>query len=629
MCGISGKLYFNNMGEVSAELISRMNAKLAHRGPDDQGVFVDGPIGLGHSRLSIIDLSEAGRQPMRSVDGNMHITYNGEIYNFLELKKLLEDRGYKFASKTDTEVILYLYQEYGEECLKYLKGMFAFAIWDNNKKQLFIARDRLGKKPVKYYLDQDKKFLIFASELKALFEDQEVNEKKAIDYQAIDEYLTYNYVPHPKTGFKNIFKLEPAHYLIINYDGVVTKKRYWQLDFSKKLFMPQEEWKEQVVSKLKESVSMRLVSDVPLGAHLSGGVDSSLIVALMAQVLSEPVKTFSIGFKENDYNELPYARQLSEKYKTEHHEFNIDSSMPLPDILPKLVYQYEEPYADASALPTWYLSEITRKHIKVALNGDGGDENFAGYNRCSAGMLFTELKLVPLKDRVKILNKIFYQITHKKVFQKGYKLLDSYDKNFLDFYLKIIDYFEQEEKTLIYSSDMQDHVKNSRWHNFIDNIYNECESKDRIDKMLYTDINAGLPGDLLVKVDIASMAHGLEIRSPFLDHEFMELTAKMPSDLKLRDQNKKYLLKQVAYDYLPKNCIDRRKQGFEVPLEHWFRGSLYNYIREELLDSRFLSHGFRKEGIAKLIDDHKNFHDDYSKHLWSLLMLKKWLEMWL
>ncbi len=630
MCGISGKLYFNDRGEVDEGLIKKMNAKLAHRGPDDQGVFVAGPVGLGHSRLSIIDLSGAGHQPMPNTDQTIWITYNGEIYNFLELKKLLENKGYKFRSKTDTEVIIYLYQEYGEECLKYLRGMFAFAIWDNDKKQLFLARDRLGKKPLKYYLDPHKKFLIFASELKALFEDPEINSKKEIDYQAIDEYLTYSYVPHPKTGFKNIYKLEPAHYLIIKQDGSISKNRYWQLDFSKKLFMPESEWKEQVISKLKESVKMRLMSDVPLGAHLSGGVDSSLIVALMSQETKNPVKTFSIGFKENDYNELPFARQVSERYKTEHYEFSIDSNMPLLDILPKLVYQYEEPYADASSLPTWYLSEITGKHIGVALNGDGGDENFAGYNRYNAGILFSKLRPLPFKDQLKSLNKFLYQNTHKKVFQKSYKLLDSYNKNFLDFYLRIIDYFGREEKEFVYTREFSERVSDSRWQSFISLFYDEARSKnfDLLDKMLYIDINAGLPGDLLVKVDIASMAHGLEIRSPFLDHEFMELTAKMPSDLKLRDQNKKYILKQIAYDYLPKGVIDRRKHGFEVPLEHWFRGSLYNYIREELLDSRFISYGFRREGIEKLLSDHKNFHDDYSKYLWALLMLKKWLETW-
>lgn len=601
-----------------------MNEKLAHRGPDDQGVFVDGAIALGHSRLSIIDLSEAGHQPMQNADGSIRITYNGEIYNFLDLKKDLEKKGYKFRSKTDTEVILYLYQEYGEECLKYLRGMFAFAIWDANNKQLFIARDRLGKKPIKYYIDPSKKFIIFASELKAILEDPDV--PRVIDYEAIDEYLTYNYVPHPKTGFKNIFKLEPAHYLIVKADGAITKKRYWQLDFSKKLQMPEEEWKEQVVSKLKESVSMRLMSDVPLGAHLSGGIDSSLIVALMAEKLKDPVKTFSIGFKENDYNELPYAKQVSERYKTEHHEFSIDSNML--EILPKLVYQYEEPYADASALPTWYLSEITKKHISVALNGDGGDENFAGYNRYSAAALYGKLKFLPAKDQLKFLNKLFYQTSHKKIFQKGHKLISSYNKNFPYFYLRLIDYFGQEDKFLVYDPQMKERVEGSRWRRFLEETYDSCESKDRLDKMLYTDINAGLPGDLLVKVDMASMAHGLEIRSPFLDHELMELTAKMPSDLKLRDRNKKYLLKQIAYDYLPKEVIDRPKQGFEMPLEHWFRTSLYGYIHEELLDSQFLSYGFNREGVLKLIEDHKNFRDDYSKHLWALLMLKKWLETW-
>ena len=622
MCGITGKLNFNKNNFVSEGLIKEMTKTLSHRGPDDSGIFVEKNIGLGHNRLSIIDLSPAGHQPMSDKEEKIWIVFNGEIYNYLVLKKELEKQGIIFKSKTDTEVIIYLYKKYGIDCLKYLRGMFAFAIWDKEKKQLFLARDRVGKKPLKYYCDSN--CFIFASELKAILKNPEV--KKEMDCDAIDEYLTYQYVPHPKTGFKNIWKLEPAHYLIIKKDGQIIKQRYWDLDYSQKLDLSEEEWKEKILEKLKESVRMRLVSDVPLGAHLSGGIDSSLIVALMSQEQNSPIKTFSIGFKEKDYNELSYVKLVVDRYKTEHHEFIVEPNAI--EILPKLVYHYEEPYADSSALPTWYLSEITKKYVTVALNGDGGDENFAGYTRYNAMQLLQLLKALPLKNQLKKINLLFYQFTKIKLFQKGYRFLNSYNKDPLDFYLKIIDYFDQEEKNFVYADEFKQRVKNSRWHSFLEEKYKETKNFDWLNRILYTDINSYLPDDLLVKVDIASMAHGLETRSPFLDYELLELTAKMPINLKIRGHNKKYLLKKIAEKYLPKECIYRPKQGFGVPLEHWFRGELENYLREKLLAKKFLNYGFKKQGVEKLINDHTSHKQNYANHLWALLMLQEWLQMW-
>ena len=622
MCGITGKLNFNKNNFVSEGLIKEMTKTLSHRGPDDSGIFVEKNIGLGHNRLSIIDLSLAGHQPMSDKEEKIWIVFNGEIYNYLVLKKELEKQGIIFKSKTDTEVIIYLYKKYGIDCLKYLRGMFAFAIWDKEKKQLFLARDRVGKKPLKYYCDSN--CFIFASELKAILKNPEV--KKEMDCDAIDEYLTYQYVPHPKTGFKNIWKLEPAHYLIIKKDGQIIKQRYWDLDYSQKLDLSEEEWKEKILEKLKESVRMRLVSDVPLGAHLSGGIDSSLIVALMSQEQNSPIKTFSIGFKEKDYNELSYVKLVVDRYKTEHHEFIVEPNAI--EILPKLVYHYEEPYADSSALPTWYLSEITKKYVTVALNGDGGDENFAGYTRYNAMKLFKKLRFIPLKSQLKKLNKFLYQITKVKFFQKGYRFLDSYNTLALDFYLRIIDYFGQEEKDIIYTDEFKQKVKNSRWHSFLEEKYSKTEKLDWLDKILYTDILSYLPDDLLVKVDIASMAHSLEIRSPFLDHELLELTAKMPSSLKLRGYDKKYLLKKIAEKYLPKECIYRPKQGFGVPLEYWFRAEMSGYLKEKLLNKNFLNLGFKKEGIQKMLAEHNKRKQNYANQLWALLMLQEWLQMW-
>jgi len=621
MCGISGKLYFNRDKSVSKEEIERMSKAIFHRGPDDKGIFIDRNIGLGHQRLSIIDLSPSGHQPMSDNEGKIWIVFNGEIYNFLDLRRELEKNGIKFKSKSDTEVIIHLYKKYGVNCLRYLRGMFAFAIWDSEKRQLFLARDRVGKKPLKYY--QDNNCFIFASELKAILTNPEI--KKKIDYEAIDEYLTYQYVPHPKTGFKNIYKLEPAHFLIVKEDGKVAKQRYWQLDYFQKLDLSESEWEEKILEKLRESVRLRLVSDVPLGAHLSGGIDSSLIVALMAQQTKKPVKTFSIGFKESDYNELPYARLVAQRYKTDHQEFIVGPNAI--ELLPKLVRQYEEPYADSSVLPTWYLSGSTKKHVTVALNGDGGDENFAGYDRFSAVKLFHQLRNVPFKNFLKLINRALYQITKIKLFWKAARFFAALNNKPLDFYLQIINCLSPENKDLIYSDDFKELVKNSGWRSSLKEKFDETKNLEWLDQLLYVGINTYLPDDLLVKVDIASMAHALEIRSPFLDHELLELTAKMPTSLKLRGYNKKYLLKKIAYKYLPKECIERPKRGFSVPLEHWFRAKLNDYLKEQLLDKKFFDFGFKKDGIGKLIQNHKDCRQDYTNQLWALLVLKNWLEI--
>jgi asparagine synthase (glutamine-hydrolysing) len=622
MCGIAGKLYFDPKKQIDAHQIKKMTDLIAHRGPDDDGVFIDGCIGLGNRRLAIVDLSPAGHMPMSDGSKKIWITYNGEIYNFLQLKTELEKSGVKFHSHTDTEVIIELYKKHGTDCLKFLRGMFAFAIWDSEKKTLFAARDRIGKKPFKYYLDSH--CFIFASELKSILANPEV--KKEPDLEAIDEYLTYQYVPHPKTGFKNIYKLEPGHFLIIQ-NGILEKHKYWDLDYHAQENLSEVEWKKQIENKLTESIKLRLISDVPLGAHLSGGIDSSVVVALMAKISSTPVKTFSIGFQESDYNELPFARMVAQKYNTDHQEFIVEPNAI--GILPKLAYHYEEPYADSSALPTWYLSELTRKHVTVALNGDGGDENFAGYSRYNAMKLYKLLAMIPAKNALAEVNRMLYAATTLKLFRKEQRFLSSYSGKPVDFYRNIIDYLDQKDKDQIYTEDFKHQVAHSSWNSFIDQYYSSNQASNWLDKVLYTDIKTYLPDDLLVKVDIASMAHSVEVRSPLLDHEFMEMTAKIPSDLKLKGKNKKYILKQLAYDLLPRECIDRPKQGFGVPLEHWFRGNLYDYLQTNLLDEKFIGLGwFKRPGIQKLIDDHKSRKQNNANQLWALLMLRTWYQTW-
>lgn len=621
MCGIVGKLYFNNKPVAESGLKAMADA-IAHRGPNQAGFWTNNNVGFGFRRLSIIDLSSAGNQPMSDREGMTWIVFNGEIYNFRLLRQELEKDGVKFKSKTDTEIIIYLYKKYGIDCLQKLRGMFAFAIWDENKKQLFLARDRLGKKPLKYYYD--KNVFIFASELKAILKCPEV--KKEPDFEALDEYLTYQYVPHPKTGFKNIWKLPPAHYMIVKSSGEVEQKQYWQIDHSKKICLSEKEWEEKIVDKLRESVRSRLVADVPLGAHLSGGIDSSLIVALMAQETNEPVKTFSIGFKESEFNELPYAKMVADKYKTDHHEFIVEPKAL--EVLPKLAYHYEEPFADSSALPTWYLCEITKQHVTVALNGDGGDENFAGYERYSGMKFFNQLKYLPAKQLLAQINRALYHLTNVKIFSNAYRWFQSYDADRETFYRNIIDYLSQKDKKMIYAPKLAALAEHSRWRSFLHEKFQKTQGLDWLDQLLSVDINSYLPDDLLVKVDIASMAHALEVRSPFLDHEFMELMAMMPSELKIKGASKKYILKRVAENYLPPECLYRRKQGFSVPLKYWFRNELADYLKSFLNKNFASNYGLNQDGIRQMIDGHVSGKENYANSLWAILFLCQWLKIW-
>ncbi len=617
MCGIAGKLYFKQSQEISREEIETMAEAIKHRGPDDRGIFIDKNLGLGHCRLSIIDLSSAGHQPMSSGDSRTWITFNGEIYNFLELKKELEADGIKFHSNTDTEIIIYLYRKYGVKCLEKLRGMFAFAIWDKDTRELFVARDRVGKKPVKYYFDGE--VFIFASELKAILKNKEV--KKEIDLEAIDQYLTFGYVPTPKTGYKNIYKLEAASYILVRENGQIEKKQYWDLDFSKKLNLSEEQWEEKILEKIKESIKIRLVADVPLGAHLSGGIDSSLIVALMSQQSTERIKTFSIGFEEKKYDESKYARLVANKYNTDHTEIIIKPNAA--EIIPQLAQQYEEPFADNSALPTWYLCQATKQKLTVALNGDGGDENFAGYSRYEIMKLYNLLKFLPAKN---ILEKIFvliYKITGIKKFLNFARAIGSTHLSALDFYINNISHFTNQDKQKLYSDGFKQEIDGSPAP--YKNFFGSSTKTDLLDKILYFGIKTHLIDDLIPKVDIASMANGLEVRSPLLDHELLELTAQMPNSLKIKWFNKKYLLKKIAYRYLPKECIDRPKQGFDIPLEFWFKNNLKQFLSDPQLISELENIGLDKKYILELINKGSN-EFNYSKKIWNLIMLANWLK---
>ena len=622
MCGITGKIFFEH--SVDAHDIEKMNHALLHRGPDDHGIYLspDKKIGLGHQRLAIIDTSSAGHQPMRYKD-RFVIVFNGEIYNFREKKAFLEKKGYSFQSHSDTEVLLALYDEYGVECLQHLRGMFSFAIYDEKEQTLFCARDRVGKKPFKYYTDGN--VFLFASELKAILTQKEYH--KEPDYIAIHHYLTLQYVPAPLTGFVGIKKLEPAHYIFLDLKTKkIEKKRYWKLDYSKKLDLSEKEWGKRILEKLEESVKMRMISDVPLGAFLSGGIDSSAIVALMAKNSTSPIKTFSIGFEEKKYSELPFAKIVAEKFGTDHTEFIVK-----PDaikILPFLVRHYEEPYGDSSALATFYLSKLTRKHVIVALNGDGGDENFAGYPWYSVHKfsLWYE-KLLPIHNFfVKPIATILAKYIHTKFFNRANLFSHMIAQDYARRYVNYIAYFTNEMKSNLYTDTFKKSVWAENTTNLILQKFQEAGGKNKIDQALYTDIATYLSDDLLVKVDVATMSVSLEGRSPFLDHEFMELVAQIPTNLKLKGlNNKKYILKKALNNLLPRRIMYRKKQGFGLPIEMWFRKDLKNYAHDILLSDKALSRGlFQKKGIENLLRVHETTGISNAHRIWALITLELW-----
>jgi len=624
MCGIIGKIYFNSH-TVSERDILVMNEKIRHRGPDDGGIYIspDQKVGLGHRRLSIIDLSPLGHQPMNYLN-RYWIVFNGEVYNFQKKREILEKEGYVFKSRTDTEVILALYDKYGKNCLEHLRGMFSFAIYDEKEKTIFCARDRIGKKPFKYYLDDN--VFMFASELKAILTQPEY--KKEPDYIAIHHYLTLQYCPAPLTGFKDLKKLEPAHYLFIDLKNKkVEKERYWKLDYSKKLDLSEEEWKKRIMAKLKECVKLRMISDVPLGAFLSGGIDSSTIVGLMSQLSAKPVKTFSIGFEEKKYNELKYAKIIADKFKTDHTEFIVKPNAI--EMLPMLVKQYEEPYADSSALPTYYVSKLTREYVTVALNGDGGDENFAGYGRYSIQKIAFFMEHFKLLTDYLLLPIGRFLSTHIKntFFDRSYKFLKTIPEKYDRRYTNYICYFSNDEKKYLYSENFENEVMRNDSYNIISEKFAESGAQNKIDQTLYVDINTYLPDDLLVKVDIDTMAVALEGRSPFLDHEFLELTAKIPDKLKLKGFfNKKYILKKALKKLIPNEILYRRKKGFSLPINRWFRETeLKKYAYDILLSKKALSRGlFKRETIKNILNTHAVTNINYAYQIWALLVLELW-----
>lgn len=659
MCGIAGAAWTAGALPLDLAVLERMTTVLSHRGPDDAGYYHSvaatnrawrllppalptAPVNaspnapgaaLGHRRLSIIDLA-GGHQPLSNEDGTVWITFNGEIYNYRELQSELERQGHHFRTSSDTETIVHLYEQHGTKCVERLRGMFSFAIWDDRQNQLFLARDRLGKKPLVYRLEHDR--LYFASELKALLQVPDV--PRELNLVAVNDYLTYQYVPYPHSILNGFNKLPPAHWALYGA-GKFETNRYWAPAFavsanSQAVSQPMSESqaRQQLRETLTEAVRLRMRSDVPLGAFLSGGVDSTIVAGLMQQLSDRPVKTFSIGFPVKAFDERSFARLAAEHLKTEHHEQVVDPSAL--KILPRLIEQYDEPFADSSAIPMMYLAEMARQHVTVALSGDGGDELFAGYERYRAVELAQAFDRLPRLLQRLVAAPLWQRLpasTRQKSSRRRLKrLLSALAYPPERRYLKWISIFDDDRLPKLLSPEFQSALANADPAEFILNAYHECPVRDFVTRTTCTDILTYLPCDILNKVDIASMTHGLEVRCPLLDHQVVDLAAAMPMSWKMKRGRGKRILTETFAGLLPPPIQRRRKMGFGVPLDHWFRGELQPFLKEVLLDRRTLDRGlFRPQAVERLVEEHVTSRWDHSYRLWALLVFELWQQRYL
>ncbi len=633
MCGIAGFVSAGPplpVGELEARLW-RMLAPLRHRGPDDEGVWTDGRGGLAHARLSIIDLSPAAHQPMASADASAWITYNGEVYNFAELRGELAACGYRFRSRGDTEVIVNGWRAWGPRLFSRLRGMFALALWDRPARRLILARDRLGKKPL--YWAHTRSGLVFGSEIKALCAWPDL--PWAPDLDAIDHFLTLQYVPAPLTAFAGINKLPAAHYLTIDLDaggnlGDPTLVRYWQLPTPAATAGRRSpaELRRELVERLEQAVRLRMISDVPLGAFLSGGVDSSAVVAMMARAGVGPVKTFSIGFSDTRYDETRYARMVAQRYATDHRELVVEPDAAA--ILPRLVWHYGEPFADPSAVPTWYVAEMARRHVTVALTGDGGDESFLGYSRYKAMRWLALLDRLPAAARAasaRLMGAAPARLERRFRLRRIRGVLTAPPSSPGRRYLPTIAFFGDGDKSEGYGEAMRGFLARS--------VGDALEpyfgpSGNLVAGASRADIHTYLPDDLMVKVDVAGMAHGLEVRSPLLDHELVEWAAMLPASVRMKGGVLKSLFKSAIEPYLPPAVVNRPKRGFGCPIDRWFRAELKEMAYDVLLSQSARQRGlFRPGYVRRLLDEHCAARFDHQNRLWALLMLESWFRMWI
>lgn len=618
MCGISGFLYFDDR-PINANLAIRMADAQKHRGPDESGFHVGSRVALAHRRLSIIDLS-TGQQPLSNENESVWISFNGEIYNFEDLNRRLIPH-HHFRTRSDTETIVHLYEQYPEDFIPMLRGMFAFALWDESNRTLILARDRVGKKPLYYYLDDEK--LVFASEIKSILCHPRL--KLEIDEQAISDYVSLGYIPAPKSIYRRIRKVRPGHYLKV-VGSEVREVCYWDLHFQPDESLNESQWIAKFMEEFEEAIRIRFMSEVPLGAFLSGGLDSSAVVAMMSRIMNQPIRTATIGFNEDAFDESEYAREVARYLNTDHYERTVTPDKI--ETIEKLAWHYDEPFSDSSALPTYYVSKIARERVTVALSGDGGDENFAGYRRYHFDAMENRVRdFLPLALRkilFRPLSLIYPKMDWAPQFLRARSTFQNLSLDPVDGYFESISIFRRNDKGRILSPDLKLHLKGYESQDVFRSHYNQAGTWDSISRIQYLDIKTYLTDDILTKVDRASMAVSLEVRCPLLDHKVMELIARMPSSMKLRNGTGKYLFKKAMEPYLPNETIYRTKMGFMMPLAEWFRGGIREYARDFIIDREdpFLSGLF----VKKIWDQHQSGIRDRSSQLWNILMFRLWMD---
>ena len=624
MCGIAGIMDSRGRRPIDQALLRRMTDSIAHRGPDGGGFHFGAGIGLGHRRLAIIDVA-GGDQPLFNEDGTVAVSFNGEIYNFQELAAELEGKGHRFRTHCDTEVIVHAWEEWGEDCLRRFRGMFAFALWDETKETLFLARDRLGKKPLYYTLLADGR-LLFGSELKALLVCPDV--PRVFDPTAIEDYFAFGYIGEGKSIYRGVGKLPPAHCLTVRRACPIPAPRpYWDLSFADAGNLSEAAAREEIVARLREAVKIRLISDVPLGAFLSGGVDSSAVVALMAGAI-DPVNSFSIGFRQAEFDESAYAERVAARYRTRHLERIVDADDF--DFVGRLANIYDEPFADASSIPTYRLCALARERVTVALSGDGGDELFAGYRRYRWHRREEQLRrLLPASLRQPVFNtlgRLYPKLDWAPRFLRAKATFGELASNSLDGYFRNVAMLDDEVRSRLFSRRLKAELQGYHAREQVARHFAAAPTDDPLSRAQYVDLKTYLPGDILTKVDRASMANSLEVRAPFLDHRFVEWSTTLPSALKLRGGTGKYVLKRALEPMLPHDLIYRPKQGFAVPLAAWFRGPLRDSMRAALTGPLLRETGwFDHRHIAEAIDQHASARRDHSQMLWSLLMFASFM----
>jgi asparagine synthase (glutamine-hydrolysing) len=631
MCGIAGVFYFERDRPVDETLLDRATDVLKHRGPDGRGTHIDGSLGLGHRRLAIIDTSDLAAQPLSNEDRTVWIVFNGEIYNFESLKEELEKKGHKFRSRSDTETIVHLYEEMGERCVERLRGMFAFAIWDARKQRLLLARDRIGKKPL--YVFRNEEQISFGSEIKSILEDPSVPREPEL--RALDLYFTYGYIPSPFTAFKGIEKLPPAHTLSVGRDGEAVLRRYWQLEMSPKRPVENaaqaEKIEDEILETLDEATRLRLISDVPLGAFLSGGVDSSAVVASMKRVGKGAVRTFSIGFEEKAYDESSYARLVAQHVGTDHTELTLKPDSL--DAIERLAWHYGEPFADPSLLPTSAVSKLARSRVTVALSGDGGDEVFLGYERYMGMNLEEALERCPRLLRDLLYMRPWSPLLNALGIGRAVRLGDHLGfarwrrgAPIWDRYFPAIEVTAPRIKARLWSDDASRALGGHDAREWLRARIRASDGETWTEKCAHADFTTYLPDDICVKVDVASMAYGLETRAPLLDHVLVEKVARLPFALKMRGLRGKLVLKRALRSRLPKPILERKKMGFGVPIDHWFKGRFSQLLEEVLLDSRARERGILEpQGTLALIEEHRT-RGGQQNVLFALLMMELWFK---